>query len=136
MMIQSPSQLRSRQTANWVLRCSLGLLSLTMLWLAVAFLLAGPRLAQTLGFLYDPHLYKEQGIFALAAMIALMAGALRPQFRAGAILLALPLGLLQGANALLDLHHLAMPAAELIHGFQALLALTALIAWRRSKAHG
>lgn len=135
-MIDSPSQHRWTSTADLVLRYSLGLLSLTMLWITVAFLFAGKLLSQSLGFLYDAHLYKEQGIFAGAAMILLMAGALRARYRAGAVLLALPLGLLQGINALLDLPRLAMPSAELIHGLQALLAIIALIAWRRSKRHG
>lgn len=115
--------------AWWPLRLAAALLGLLLAAQSQILWFDGAWLANLIGHLYEPHIYKEQAIALFALAIGLLWGAARPAQLRGLVPVAGAMGLMYGLYGASELPHAVNPAAEYFHFVQAALAAALLLLW-------
>ena len=132
-----PATVRARVTRPprvrlWPVRAAAVALGALLLAHALPPLFAGQRLAEFLELEYEPHIYREGALAYLVVAVVVLAGALRPErwLRAG-VAAGVPLGILLGLFALIEIPHVPNPAGEVFHLTEAAAALVLGALWLR-----
>lgn len=88
-------------------------------------------LAESLGLVSEPHIFREVGILSMVLAAAAIAGALRPRLLPGVIAACVPAGLALGVFGLFEIGHSPNPGAEVLHLVQATAAVALAVLWWR-----